>query len=102
MTACGRYSWTWPVHSGPKNAVRFLQRALRAPADGVFGQQTLAALWNQDRRRLFWLVLAECMEFLGRLISKDLTDADRDGIPDNAEFAAGWFNRLGELMRDAA
>ena len=42
------------------------------------------------------------MEFLGRLISKDLTDADRDGIPDNAEFAAGWFNRLGELMRDAA
>jgi lysozyme family protein len=90
------------VHSGPSNAVRFLQRALRIEDDGVLGPKTVAALWDQNARHLFWLVMAERMEFLARLVSKDLTDRDRDGIPDAAENALGWFRRLGGLIREVA
>lgn len=88
------------VHSGPKNAIRFLQRSLGVKDDGVLGPQTRQAIWTVQPSRLWLLVFAERMEFLGRLISKDLTDADQDGIPDNCEFAAGWLNRLGELLRE--
>lgn len=90
------------VHSGPKNAVRFLQRALGVPADGVLGPVTRAAIWQVEPRKLWLTVFAERLQFIGRLISNDLTDADRDGIPDNAEFAAGWLNRLGSLLKEAA
>jgi lysozyme family protein len=90
------------VLHGPRNAVRFLQRALGVQADGVFGDLTLAALWRLDRRRLLWLVFAERVEFLGRCISDNLTDADRDGIPDSTEFAKGWLARVSAMMKEAA
>jgi lysozyme family protein len=90
------------VLHGPKNAVRFLQRALRVTDDGVFGDLTTAALWRLDRRRLLWLVFAERVMFIGRCVTDNLTDADRDGIPDNAEFAKGWLARVGAMMKEGA
>jgi lysozyme family protein len=90
------------VLHGPRNAVRFLQRALGVADDGIFGDVTLAALWRVDRRRLLWNVFAERVIFFGRIITENLTDADRDGIPDNTEFAKGWLARVGAMMREAA
>jgi lysozyme family protein len=90
------------VLHGPRNAVRFLQRAIGATDDGVFGDLTKAALWRLDRKRLLWRVFAERVMFLGRIITDNLTDADRDGIPDNTEFAKGWLARVGAMMMEAA
>jgi lysozyme family protein len=90
------------VLHGPKNAVRFLQRAMRVTDDGDFGEITTAALWRLDRHRLLWLVFAERVMFIGRIITDNLTDADRDGIPDATEFAKGWLARVGEMMKEAA
>ncbi len=94
------------VHSGPPNGTRFLQRALDFPeseVDGVCGTRTITAAnavaFDMQRRiQLRADALAARVRFLGRLITNDLTDKDRDGIPDNVEMAAGWFNRLGGLM----
>lgn len=90
------------VLHGPRNAVRFLQRALGVADDGIFGEITTAALWRQDKRRLLWMVFAERVMFLGRIVTDNLTDADRDGIPDNTEFAKGWLARVGAMMKEAA
>ena len=90
------------VLSGPKNAVRMLQRALGVVDDGVFGPATEAALRLRSSKRLFVEVMAQRVSFLGRLVSKDLTDADRDGIPDAAENDWGWMNRVADMLRDFA
>jgi len=90
------------VHSGQKNATKMLQRALGIVADGAFGPRTRAAVEAADPDALFDRLLAERMEFLGRLVTKDLRDEDRDGIPDNAENAWGWSRRLGGILRARA
>ncbi len=90
------------VLHGPRNAVRFLQRALGVADDGAFGDVTMGALWRLDRKRLLWLVFAERVMFLGRIITDNLTDADRDGVPDNTEFAKGWLARVAAMMKEAA
>lgn len=90
------------VLHGPRNAVRFLQRSLGVADDGALGNVTLGAMWREDRRRLLWLVFAERVMFLGRIVTDNLTDADRDGVPDNTEFAKGWLARVGAMMREAA
>jgi lysozyme family protein len=90
------------VQHGPGQAIRMLQRALGVVDDGVLGPLTLAALPHLNVVRLWNRMFAERLEFYGRLISKNLTDADKDGIPDNAEMAAGWMHRMGELLRARA
>jgi len=90
------------VNHGPRTAIRMLQRALRVKDDGVIGDVTLAALPHLDQRRVAIFALAERAEFYGRLVSHDLTDRDKDGVPDNTEFDSGWMNRLGGLMRGVA
>lgn len=86
------------VNHGRGPGIRLLQRALGVRDDGVIGSVTLAAVPHLDARRLAARVLTERLRLYGRLISGNLTDADRDGIPDNAEFAAGWINRAASLM----
>jgi lysozyme family protein len=90
------------VLHGPRNAVRFLQRALGVVDDGIFGEITTAALWRKDKRQILWRVFAERVMFFGRIITDNLTDADRDGVPDNTEFAKGWLARVGVMMKEAA
>lgn len=90
------------VHHGPANAIRMLQRALGVKADGVLGIVTLTAANTTPGHRLALRVLADRVKFFGRLISKDLTDDDQDGIPDNTEFAAGWLNRVAEMIEEMA
>jgi lysozyme family protein len=86
------------VHHGPRQAIRMLQRAAAVPDDGVIGNVTLAALPALDGRKMALRFLAERTRFFGRIISGNLTDADKDGIPDNAEFAAGWCARIADQI----
>lgn len=90
------------VLHGPLNAVKLLQRALGVADDGEFGPVTRAALEARPARRLFAEVMAQRLSFLGRLVTKDLTDNDRDGIPDAAENDWGWMNRQADLLREFA
>lgn len=80
------------VHSGPGYAVRSLQRALGVPADGIIGPRTREMLSRADPARLYRLVLADRLRFLGRIIANDKSQA---------VFAAGWLNRLAEFVEAA-
>jgi len=86
------------VLCGPKTAIRFLQRALGIADDGMLGDLTLASVWRMAPTTLYYRVCAERLRYFGRIISGNLSDKDRDGVPDNTEFAAGWLNRLAELI----
>lgn len=77
------------VNSGPKRAIQWLQAALGVAADGVIGPRTLAALDVADTRKLRRRVLAERLRHLGRLIAAN---------PKQAVFAAGWMNRVADLV----
>jgi lysozyme family protein len=83
-------------------AVKFLQRALGVPDDGVLGPQTLVTARGWDGFRLALHTYAERLEFYGRMVSKNLTDRDKDGIPDNAEFNAGHMQRMSDLLKALA
>lgn len=90
------------VHMGVTQAVKLLQRALGVKDDGVIGPATLAAVPYLDGTKLCRLVGVEQMLFYGRLAAKNLTDADRDGVPDQLEFLPGYLNRLANKMRAVA
>ncbi len=90
------------VHHGPRQATRLLQRALRVRDDGIIGPVTLAALARLDSRRVGIRLLCERVRLFGRIITHDLSDADRDGIPDHTEFAAGWLDRVADLLEAVA
>lgn len=92
------------VQSSPKNAIRMLQRALGFKGDdvdGVLGTVTMHSI-PREGLTLARHFLAERMEFLGRWAAGDLTDADKDGIPDRLENLPGVLNRVGQLMRQVA
>lgn len=90
------------VMSSPRRATVMLQRALGVEADGIFGPVTLEALDKAYIRGVLMHLFAERIEYLGRLISGDRTDADKDGMTDSAENAAGWLNRTAGFIRRVA
>lgn len=91
------------VHMGERPAVRLLQRALKMDViDGALGPKTLGACPSADGRKLARLVLAEQALFYGRLASKNLSDADKDGIPDQLEFLNGYMERWARKARAVA
>lgn len=90
------------VHMGNAQAIKLLQRALGVRDDGVLGPVTLAATPHLDSAKLCRLVGVEQMLFYGRLAAKNLTDADKDGVPDQLEFLPGYLNRLARKMREIA
>jgi len=81
------------------NAVQLIQRALGVKVDGVFGRITRAKLFEAEPRRLYRELGAQRLEYIGRLISDQLHDDDKDGVPDNAEQAAGWLKRQADFWR---
>jgi lysozyme family protein len=92
------------VNCAPWRAVAFLQRALHLVDDGKLGPITRAAirkaqLTQLELEQLYRDFVAERLLYYARIVSGDRTDADRDGIPDNMEFAAGWMNRTAEFIR---
>lgn len=82
------------VLHGERNAVRMLQRAMGIRADALLGPLTESRANGFDGRKLALLVEADRIKFVGRIVTNDLSDLDKDGIPDNTEHAAGWFARI--------
>lgn len=73
------------VNSGPRAAVKWLQRALRVSADGVLGPQTMGAVRaTQDVRGLCLKVVDNRERFLRRLRTWNT-------------FGRGWLNRLNHV-----
>lgn len=84
---------------GDRAGVKLLQRAVEQQVDGVLGPITAAAIPYRDPRRLCSLVCIEEMLFNDRLAAGNLTDADRDGVPDYLEALPGWSARLAKKHR---
>lgn len=78
------------IHSGPVNAVRSVQYAVKMalPHDGVLGPLTLAGLNSSNPSDVHRRMLAYRLRFLARLDAKD---------PTQDEFW-GWYNRIANLM----
>ena len=77
------------VHSGPNRAIKMLQNSLGVVADGVIGPVTRSAAAQAVSLVLFHDILAQRLVFIGRLITKD---------PSQAAFAHGWLRRLSEFL----
>lgn len=78
------------VQHGPGNGVKWLQMAIGATPDGSIGPQTRQRLQMVvDWREVYFHLLALRMQFYGRIIEKNHSQA---------EFAAGWLARLSELV----
>lgn len=76
------------VHSGPRQAVILLQRALDVDEDGILGPVTLNAanqLESTDAEKLMVRVLTARMRFLVNLVIKS---------PDQLAFLNGWTERV--------
>lgn len=80
------------VQHGPGRAVRWLQEIVGAPADGILGPVSLAAINRLDPDTLYRKLVAERCRFYGKIITKD---------PSQAVFAAGWANRIAEFIEEA-
>ena len=82
--------WTWC--SGARNACRRVQKVLGVTPDGIFGQQTLAAInarrLPMERRELFMAIRKERIKFIESIIRRN---------PSQKRFYRGWMNRIEAL-----
>ena len=74
---------------GNRQAVKFLQRAVGASADGLIGPRTLAAVAAMDENDVLFLFLAERLEFFTNLRIWE-------------KFGKGWARRIVGNLRWAA
>ena len=84
------------VNSGPKRASKWVQRAVGARQDGKIGPNTLTAVRDSNHIAIFLKVVSFRCKLYGRLVSRDpkLKAAKGAGFRLQAEFAAGWNNRV--------
>jgi lysozyme family protein len=73
------------VNSGPRQAIRWLQRAVGAKDDGIIGPQTLALVRSVNQEKLVRVVLAQRLRFMSTL-------------PNWPAFSRGWARRIADLM----
>lgn len=76
-------------NSGPKQAIKLLQRAVSVPDDGVIGRQTMNAVSAQKPYLIAMRFNAERLEFL-------------TGLPTFGSFGKGWARRVSKNLRIAA
>lgn len=79
----------YAINSGPRAAVRGLQRAIGVRDDGDIGPVTMAALERWSESDLVMLVTAERIEFMTRLRNWP-------------EHGRGWMRRLADNLRFGA
>lgn len=79
----------WAVNSGPRRAVRALQRLVGARTDGIVGQETLAAVRSRD---VVDLVRALC----------DARLAFVRGLSTHSTFGRGWERRITDVRNLAS
>lgn len=95
MADCG-------VLHGTTRSIRWLQGVLGVAQDGIIGDETRRAIWRTGWRFAFLGVCRERIQFIGRIVTGNKTDADQDGVPDNMEMAAGWLNRAASFLEEAS
>ena len=76
------------VNSGPRQAIRWLQRAVGAKDDGIVGPITLGAVRATDPQVLLRRMLSARLRFM--------TD-----LPTWPTFGRGWARRIADLMEMA-
>ncbi len=81
--AIATYCYDWYVNAGG-NAIKNIQAVLGAPADGVFGSGSLAALNAAN-------------DLLPALHNKRIAYYTAIGKGDNAKYLAGWQHRANDL-----
>lgn len=77
------------VHSGPRTAIRALQRVIGAEADGRIGRETLAKIQTVSAPEIYRIVLQSRVLYLADLLRRD---------PTQRVFAAGWFRRMADFL----
>ena len=73
------------VNSGPRQAIRWLQRAVGAKDDGIIGPVTLAAVRTADPEQVLRRMLAQRLRFM-------------TGLSSWSAFGRGWARRIADLM----
>lgn len=73
------------VNSGPRQAIRWLQRAVGAKDDGILGPVTLGLVRDANQEKLVRVVLAERLRFMSTLSNWPA-------------FSRGWARRIADLM----
>lgn len=73
------------VNSGPRQAIRWLQRAVGVEDDGIIGPVTLAAVRAADPERLLRRFLSQRLRFM-------------TGLSNWPAFGRGWARRIADLM----
>ena len=76
------------VNSGPRQAIRWLQRAVGVRDDGVLGPITLQAARGANPDKLVRKILAQRLRFMA-------------GLPNWPAFGRGWARRIADLMEMA-
>lgn len=84
------------VLQGPRNAVKFLQRAVGVTTDGILGPVTLSAVEASDQQRLRKAVLRERIQ---HLVACAVVDVPPDIISTtNLKYLRGWLNRATSFL----
>jgi lysozyme family protein len=92
------------VNHGPRHPAKWAQWAAEVPQDGVLGPVSLKAINACAPLELFLWVCAFRVRLYGRLTSQDqaLKAARAAGFRLQAEFTAGWCNRVAEFLESSA
>lgn len=80
--ACIIVDWYW---GSGRAGIKKVQRLLGVPADGIIGNQTLAAINRQDPRTFFAAIKRERIAFFKNIVKKN---------PSQKVFLKGWLRRL--------
>lgn len=79
----------WGYNSGRTTVARRVQRILRLPVDGVFGDMTIKAVNKANQQKLFDAVKGDRKAFIDFLVKID---------PTQKVFYQGWMNRINKFF----
>lgn len=79
----------WAYNSGPATAAKAVQKIVGVTADGIIGNQTLAAINSKNARQLFSDIKAARTQFVENIVKNK---------PLQGKFLKGWKNRINALV----
>lgn len=79
----------WGYNSGRTTVARRVQRILKVPVDGVFGDLTIKAINKSNQNKLFEAVKQDRKDFIDFLVKID---------PTQKVFYKGWMNRINQFF----
>ncbi|WP_373732677.1 glycoside hydrolase family 108 protein [Bacteroides heparinolyticus] len=77
--------WVW---ASGIHGIKRVQKMLGVAADGIVGNQTLAAVNARDAKELFYVIKGERIRFIDEICK---------ARPANVKFRKGWLNRINNL-----